>query len=332
MKPKNRQASSDPLPYVQVDRAVKPKAGQLAGVLKVSRLHALGALVEFWELCGEPRELERLVQEGRREVVLPAEEIARRFRLASDGLEVDPADLVALGLLASRPEGFKVCGMSRYFAPIERRLAVRASAVAGGRARAAAGRGANGRFATAQDDGPAAGSLAGEPVARPLADHQPSASAQTSGPPAAHQPSTTRAPSTADSGQRPTSALLLELPVAQKRDGGALAVFEHWKDVMETPRSKFDRKRRAAVEGRLREGFTVDDLRKAVDGCSRTPHNMGQNDRGERYNDLALICRDAGQVERFMANADAPPVPRALRGIVEATAGSGPIVATEVRL
>lgn len=330
MNPKNRQASSDPLPYVQVDRAVKPKAGQLAGVLKVSRLHALGALVEFWELCGDPRELERLVQIGRREVVLASEEIRRRFRLASDGLDVDPADLVALGLLETRPEGFRVRGMSRYFAPIERRLIYRARSVAGGKARSAAGRGANGRFAGAGGIG---GAPAGGKVAARLGTHQPANQPETSQPPASHQPEHQPATSAAGSGQRATPALLLEQPVAQKRDGGARAVFEHWQRVMGgKPRAVFDQKRKGAVEARLREGRSVEDLKRAIDGCARTPHNMGNNERNERYDDLELICRTASQVERFMANADSPPAPRAVRGVIEAVAGSGPIVAKEVLL
>lgn len=328
-KPKHRQSSSDPLPYVQVDRAVKPKAGQLAGVLKVSRLHALGSLVEFWELCGDPRELERLVQSGCREVVLSAEEVRRRFRLASDGLDVDPADLSALGLLEPRPEGFRVRGMSRYFAPIERRLFSRAIRVAGGKARAAAGRDANGRFPA----GSTGGAPAGGKVAVQLDTNQQETSSRPAGTPAGHQQEAQQPTSTAVSGQRSTPALLLELPVAQKRDdGGVSAVFDHWKRVLNHPRSKLDPKRANAVRARLREGHSVEDLQKAIDGCARTPWNMGQNDQGKRFDDLGLICRDAAHVERFMENADHPPAARAVRGVIEATAGSGPIVAKEVPL
>jgi hypothetical protein len=34
---------------------------------------------------------------------------------------------------------------------------------------------------------------------------------------------------------------------------------------------------------------------------------MGENDRGEKYNDLSLICRDAAHVDRFKENATSPP-------------------------
>lgn len=84
-------------------------------------------------------------------------------------------------------------------------------------------------------------------------------------------------------------------------------MFEHWKTVMGHQRSTFDKKRRAAVEARLRDGYTPADLMAAVDGCALTPHNMGKNDRGERYDDLELICRDAAHVDRFKRNAMTPP-------------------------
>lgn len=329
LKPRNRQASSDPLPYVQVDRAVKPKAGQLAGVLKVSRQHALGSLVDFWELCGDPRDLERLAESGCREVVLSADEVRRRFRLASDGLEVDPADLAAIGLLEPRPDGFRVRGMSRYFAPIERRLVHRAQSVAGGKARAAAGRGANGQFAGARAP---AGAPAGVGLAARLDNHQPSPQPNTSRTPADDQPEHQPTTSTADSGQRSTPALLLELPVSQKLDRAVGEVFEHWKRVMNHPRAKLDPRRTRAVKARLSEGRSLEDLKRAIDGCARTPHNIGQNERGQRFDDLELICRSASHIERFIENAETPPAPRALRGAVEAVAGSGPITAREVAL
>lgn len=86
-----------------------------------------------------------------------------------------------------------------------------------------------------------------------------------------------------------------------------LEVFEHWQKVMDHPRAAFDGKRRRAVQARLKDGYTADQLRLAIDGCAKTPHNIGQNDRGERYDDLELICRDGPHVDRFIRNATSPP-------------------------
>lgn len=89
--------------------------------------------------------------------------------------------------------------------------------------------------------------------------------------------------------------------------GDADRVFEHWQVAMNHPRAVFDSTRRTKVEARLKEGRTVEELCAAVDGCARTPHNMGQNERGEIFDDLELICRNDKQVERFIRNAASPP-------------------------
>lgn len=135
----SRQDNSDPLPYVQVDRAVKPKAVLLANALGVSTQHALGSLVEWWELCGDPRELETIVavtKEGERPaVVLDGSDASLRFKLAS-GKDVEPVVLVRLGLLEPLKEGYRVRGMSRYFEPIQKRIRAREVARLGGLASA----------------------------------------------------------------------------------------------------------------------------------------------------------------------------------------------------
>lgn len=90
------------------------------------------------------------------------------------------------------------------------------------------------------------------------------------------------------------------------RSGG---VFEHWRQVFgKGPGAKFSKERKRAVVARLKEGYSVEQLCTAIDGCSRTPHNMGVNEQGQRYDDLELICRTGSQVERFTQNASLPPV------------------------
>jgi len=85
----------------------------------------------------------------------------------------------------------------------------------------------------------------------------------------------------------------------------ATEVFDHWREVMQHPDAKFKSKskRYRAVVGRLKDGYTVDQLKRAVDGCRASPHNMGQNETGTVYDDLELICRDDVHVERFIARA-----------------------------
>ena len=43
------------------------------------------------------------------------------------------------------------------------------------------------------------------------------------------------------------------------------------------------------------------ELCKAIRGCSKSPHNMGQNDQKTKYNGLDLILRNAEKIDRFIA-------------------------------
>lgn len=140
---------SDPLPFTQLDRAAKAVAARLASAKKVSNQHALGALVEFWDLCGDPRELERIAQqtpEGQEpEVRLERDDLALRFELAF-GQPVEVRLLSLLGLVELDPEGKRdrVRGMSRYFSAILPRLQARDAASKGGKASVAARRAKHG--------------------------------------------------------------------------------------------------------------------------------------------------------------------------------------------
>ena len=90
-------------------------------------------------------------------------------------------------------------------------------------------------------------------------------------------------------------------------DVAVIAIFEHWKNVMQHPRSNLDRKRIALIHKALRLGYSIRQLCDAITGCSYTPHNIGQNDRGQRYDGLQIILRDADQIDRFMYNCHHPP-------------------------
>jgi len=71
----------------------------------------------------------------------------------------------------------------------------------------------------------------------------------------------------------------------------------------------FDRKRKRLISNALKLGYRPEHLCEAISGCALTPHNIGHNDRGERYDGLQVILRDADQIERFMRNYHNPPRP-----------------------
>ena len=70
-------------------------------------------------------------------------------------------------------------------------------------------------------------------------------------------------------------------------------------------RAKGGKKERELIQQRLREGFTVEDMCLAIDGCHVSDFHKGKNDRYTKYQSLELIFRDASHVNNFMDLADA---------------------------
>jgi len=86
-------------------------------------------------------------------------------------------------------------------------------------------------------------------------------------------------------------------------------IFEYWKAVMNHPNANLDHKRKKLISKALNFGYDVEQLCHAIAGCSNTPHNVGDNDRGQRYDGLHIILRDADQIDRFIHNYEYPPHP-----------------------
>ncbi|HSW94316.1 MAG TPA: hypothetical protein VLJ15_08200 [Gammaproteobacteria bacterium] len=84
-------------------------------------------------------------------------------------------------------------------------------------------------------------------------------------------------------------------------------VFKYWQDVLNHPRAKLDNKRHRKITQALKLGYSVADLKQAIDGCAKTPFNMGENNSNQRYDDLDLIIRDSAHIDRFVSNAINPP-------------------------
>jgi hypothetical protein len=88
-------------------------------------------------------------------------------------------------------------------------------------------------------------------------------------------------------------------PMANTMNIGHLFAF--WKETMfKSGATKLDSKRSTAIKNRLQDGYTIDQIKKAIINCSLTPHNMGKNNQGQKYNDIELICRNVSNLERFI--------------------------------
>lgn len=86
-------------------------------------------------------------------------------------------------------------------------------------------------------------------------------------------------------------------------------IFEHWKTILGHPQALLDKKRASLIEQALKSGYTVSQLCEAITGCSQSPHNMGDNERGQRYDGIHVIFRDADQIERFIRISKTPVKP-----------------------
>lgn len=66
------------------------------------------------------------------------------------------------------------------------------------------------------------------------------------------------------------------------------------------PRSRPDKKTRGKILDRLRDGYTVQDLKDAIAGCHESDFHNGKNDRNTKYQSLGLIMRDSDHVDKFI--------------------------------
>ena len=92
-----------------------------------------------------------------------------------------------------------------------------------------------------------------------------------------------------------------ETLVEQTQLDPVTTIFAFWQKVMDSPKSVLDDKRKRLIVKALK-GYSPADICKAIRGCSKTPHNMGQNDAQTKYNGLGLILRDADHIDRFIRN------------------------------
>lgn len=118
-------------------------------------------------------------------------------------------------------------------------------------------------------------------------------------------PSSSSSPLPSPSSGQETSA---SADVCRARTPDIDAVVAHWR--LYHPQGRPGARERRKIGDRLKEGYGVAELREAIDGCHKTPHNLGANERDTKYLALELIMRNSDQVARFIENNREPPRPR----------------------
>lgn len=94
------------------------------------------------------------------------------------------------------------------------------------------------------------------------------------------------------------------VPAKPKPSDAVNEIFTYWATTMGHEKSKLDPKRTKMIEAALKLGYTVDQLKQAIEGNKRSPFHQGQNDRSTRYDGLDLILRDASKIDSFIAMAE----------------------------
>lgn len=80
----------------------------------------------------------------------------------------------------------------------------------------------------------------------------------------------------------------------------AKMIFEFWQTTLGHPRAKFSRDKKRKIVARLREGFSTDELKLAVNGCKASAYHQGDNKTSTIYDSIDLIFRNAEKVEQFI--------------------------------
>lgn len=75
--------------------------------------------------------------------------------------------------------------------------------------------------------------------------------------------------------------------------------------------------RRTAVKARLDDGYSVEEIRRAIANCASSPFHQGKNDREQRFDDLTLICRNGEKLEQFRDMGDGGAAPPKSVGSIE---------------
>lgn len=81
-------------------------------------------------------------------------------------------------------------------------------------------------------------------------------------------------------------------------------VFSHWQTEHNHPTAKLDDKRRKRIQARLAQGFSAEELCKAITGARYDTWLMGKNPSNKRYDGIDTLLRDAAQVEKLRDLAD----------------------------
>lgn len=84
-------------------------------------------------------------------------------------------------------------------------------------------------------------------------------------------------------------------------------IFDFWRKTTKHPRAILDDSRKKIISKALGLGYSVQDLKNAITGCTLSPHHSGMNDNGTVYDSLDLILRNGSKIDQFISYFERPP-------------------------
>jgi hypothetical protein len=287
------------LPFLKIEITVMEWAAEAAPLIGVHRYYLVGALEELWKRCFDEQT----------DIIT---EMKLRGLFAIDHPQLIDV-LVGYEWLERREDGkFRVKGMEERYLRHQR---ARAEQLAGGRAvggkarMSDARRGPDGRLlpkepATDQQEPAGAPARASRRTSNLLLQDQDQDQDEDE--------KNKALSADADGAGAPGQVVL---PLDDGMPFGGLPpperVFELWKQLMNSPTSKLDKKRRRLIELALKS-YSLGDCMWAVNGCASSPFHMGDNDKRQRYNSIELIFRDHDHIDKFKDLAVNPVTRRRL--------------------
>lgn len=77
-------------------------------------------------------------------------------------------------------------------------------------------------------------------------------------------------------------------------------IFDHWRHTLGHKKAKLTPDRASKIKARLKEGYTVGECKRAIQGCGLSPFHRGENESGVLYDDISLIFRNGSKLEFFI--------------------------------
>lgn len=99
------------------------------------------------------------------------------------------------------------------------------------------------------------------------------------------------------------SAPVAEVPKPKSLTPQVKEVFDYWQRRLGKNAAKLTNDRVSKIQARLREGYTVAQIRAAIDALSTSAWHRGENDKGRAFDDITLICQSGSKLEGFIEMA-----------------------------